>query len=209
MSRLPQQLALMIALTAGAPGLLQATTVTVRVGNPDGVPIEDAVVMFDPLDSVSPPATATAVVDQVNRHFVPRMTVVQQGAAISFPNSDHIRHQVYSFSPAKIFTLKLYAGSPDVRVIFDKPGLVVLGCNIHDSMVGFIAVADSPYFAKSPASGAVSIDMPPGRYRMRIWHAELAAPYTINIIQVGPNAVAIPVQARLDHGAAIPAPWPE
>ena len=89
----------------------------------------------------------------MNKHFVPRVSVVRTGTAITFPNSDHIRHQVYSFSPAKAFTLKLYAGSPKTPVMFDHPGLVVLGCNIHDNMVAFMGVVDSPYFAKTDGLG--------------------------------------------------------
>ncbi len=84
---------------------------------------------------------------------MPRVTVVRTGTAVTFPNSDHIRHQVYSFSHAKIFTLKLYAGSPQHAVVFDQPGLVVLGCNIHDRMVAFVGVVDSPYFAKTDGFG--------------------------------------------------------
>ena len=186
----------------------EAAAVTIRLANAEAVPIEDAVVMFDPADA-TPTATAqTAAVDQINRRFVPHVTVVQKGTSISFPNSDRIRHQVYSFSPAKTFTLKLYAGSPRMSVTFDKPGLVVLGCNIHDSMVGFIAVADSPYFGKSGSNGIVTLDLPPGAYRLRVWHAELAAPIAPRLVTIGAGAQTIPVLAAVDHGVTAPAPWP-
>ena len=209
MSRNAAARTLMAVLACVALAQARAAAVTVRLANPDAVPIAEAVVMFDPVDAKPPAGTqATAIVDQINKRFVPHLAVVQAGTAISFPNSDHIRHQVYSFSPAKTFMLKLYAGSPRMNVTFDKPGLVVLGCNIHDSMVGLIAVTDTPYFAKSDADGAVTVDLPPGAYRMRIWHAELAAPIVPKPVQVGANALTIPVQAALDHSAAAPAPWP-
>jgi plastocyanin len=115
-------------------------------------------VIFDPLDRTPPGGHASAVVDQVHKHFVPRVSVIRTGTAVTFPNSDNIRHQVYSLSDAKKFTLKLYAGSPKVEVLFDKPGLVVLGCNIHDSMVAFVAVVDTPYFGKVPDSGVLTLD---------------------------------------------------
>ena len=111
-----------------------------------------------------------------NKKFVPRVSVVRTGTAITFPNSDHIRHQVYSFSPAKTFTLKLYAGSPHTAVAFDQPGLVVLGCNIHDNMVAFVGVVDSPYFVKTAEMRAAPrSNLPAGRYRLRVWHPNAAA----------------------------------
>ena len=85
-----------------------------------------------------------AKIDQVNKEFVPLVSVVQTNTEITFPNSDNIRHSVYSFSPAKVFSLKLYAGKSAAPVIFDKAGLVVLGCNIHDLMVSWLLVVDTP-----------------------------------------------------------------
>jgi plastocyanin len=110
-----------------------AAPVSVNVTGRSGA-LAEAIVVFDPLDGMPAPSRDTANVDQVNKQFVPRITVVRTGTAISFPNSDNIRHQVYSFSPSKVFTLKLYAGTPAAPVLFDKPGMVVLGCNIHDKM---------------------------------------------------------------------------
>jgi hypothetical protein len=93
---------------------------------------------------------------------------------VIFPNHDNVRHHVYSFSPAKRFELPLYAGVPAQPVVFDTPGVVVLGCNIHDWMVGYIYVSESPYFAKTRADGkAVIADLPPRNYVVRVWHPQL------------------------------------
>lgn len=102
------------------------------------------------------------------------MTVIQAGSSIIFPNKDSVRHHVYSFSPAKTFELKLYSGVPSTPVVFDKAGTVVLGCNIHDQMLAFVYVVDTPYFAKTDASGKVKIgDVPNGDYLLKVWHYAL------------------------------------
>ena len=187
----------------------RATSVSVTLHNASDAPLQDAVVVFDPLDVAIAPAHATAIVDQINKRFVPRVSVVQTGTAINFPNSDHIRHQVYSFSPAKMFNLKLYAGSPSTQILFDKPGLVVLGCNIHDTMVGFIAVVDTPYFAKTSSTGTVALDLPPGKYRLRLWHAGLAQDFPPRILQVTNAAQSLPVKLAIAYDSTAPAAWPE
>jgi plastocyanin len=187
----------------------RAVPVTVTVSTHSGVSPQDTVVVFDPLDASPAPTHDSAVIDQVNKRYVPRVTVVRTGTQISFPNSDRIRHQVYSFSPAKTFTLKLYAGKDSAPVTFDKPGLVVLGCNIHDYMVAFVAVVDSPYFAKLPASGTATLNLPSGRYKLRLWHANLTAEVPVQqvLVQNAPLAVALTID--LDSAAAAVAAWPE
>ena len=97
---------------------------------------------------------------------MPLVSVVQTGAAITFPNKDNIEHDVYSFSPAKRFELNLYHGIPASPVVFDKAGLVVMGCNIHDSMIAYLLIVDTPWFAKTDASGRATIDnLPADAYR--------------------------------------------
>ena len=81
---------------------------------------------------------------QAKRQFSPRVTVVTVGTPVTFPNFDTVRHHVYSFSPVKTFELKLYAGVPNAPVVFDKPGIAVLGCNIHDQMAAWVVVVDTP-----------------------------------------------------------------
>ena len=186
-----------------------AGMVTVDVTTRPGATLADAVVVFDPLDTTPPAGHDAAVIDQVNKRFVPHVTVVRTGTAITFPNSDHIRHQVYSFSPAKTFTLKLYAGSPQTAVVFDQAGLVVLGCNIHDSMVAFVGVVDSPYFVKTAASGSAVLTLPAGRYRMRAWHANAVVAVPPREITVSNAPMSIPVSIDVDSAAASVAAWLE
>lgn len=116
-------------------------------------------------------ATPGTVADmaQKDKAFVPKLRVIQTGSSVNFPNFDTVRHHVYSFSPTKTFEIKLYAGTPAAPVVFDKPGTATLGCNIHDRMLGYIHVVDTPYFGVSDANGSVSIDVPPGEHRVRVW----------------------------------------
>jgi plastocyanin len=142
-----------------------------------GKAIADAVVVALPASRTagSPGGmSATIIVDQVNKEFVPYVLPVRVGTTVNFPNKDNIRHHVYSFSPAKNFELPLYTGSPAAPVLFDKPGAVVLGCNIHDWMIAYIYVSESPYFAKTGADGKARLtDLPPGNYTLRTWHPRL------------------------------------
>ncbi len=109
--------------------------------------------------------------DQRNLEFVPEVLIVQTGTSVDFPNSDQVRHQVYSFSEAKNFQLSLYAGRAHEPVVFNRAGLVTLGCNIHDSMVGYIYVTDSPWYGRTGADGTLRLqNLPPGEYTVRIWH---------------------------------------
>jgi hypothetical protein len=140
------------------------------------------------------------------RAILPRVTVLRTGSSVTFPNSDQVHHQVYSFSPAKTFALKLYAGSPKTAVEFDKPGLVVLGCNIHDKMLAFVAVVDSPYFSKIASSGTATLNLPRGRYGLRVWHPQLAAALAVQLIEVQNVPLTLPIVLDL-QGSDPVAAW--
>jgi plastocyanin len=143
---------------------LQATLVDAQ-----GKPLNGAVISLQgPTDGELP--AQTAILDQVQKQFSPRVLAVHTSTKVTFPNSDNIRHHVYSFSPAKRFELRLYEGTPSEPITFDKPGVVVLGCNIHDWMVGYIYVTDDPWFASSDANGKVSLQLPAGHYIVTLWH---------------------------------------
>ena len=148
----------------------------VEVLDAAGRPLPDAVVFLESADArkaVKP--LSGAEMAQEKRQFVPGVLVVPVGTEVRFPNHDSVRHHVYSFSPAKKFELKLYTGTPSNPVLFDRPGVAVLGCNIHDQMVGWIVVVDTPYYARTPAApGRAQIDnVPPGTYTLRTWHTRL------------------------------------
>jgi hypothetical protein len=104
---------------------------------------------------------------------VPSVIAIQTGTAVHFPNFDTVRHHVYSFSPTKVFEIKLYAGTPAAPVVFDKAGTGVLGCNIHDRMAAFVHVVNTPYFAKTNAAGVATLDVPPGEHTLQAWHPGL------------------------------------
>ncbi len=170
--RIPFVLAL-IALTGHAA--LAQNSIVATVVDDKGKPVADAVVVAVPADgAVRLSSRRDAVIDQVDKEFTPKVNVILVGTPVIFPNHDNVRHQVYSFSAAKRFELPLYAGVPAQPVLFDTPGVVVLGCNIHDWMVGYIYVSESPYFAKTRADGKATItDLPARAYVVRVWHPQL------------------------------------
>jgi plastocyanin len=185
----------MLGLILGCAALAHSAELRVTVKDHKGKNIADAVVLAvaaDPRNALHshPPQDA---VDQVDKQFVPYVKPIFVGSTVHFPNSDHIRHQVYSFSPAKKFELPLYGGTNAPPVIFDKPGVVVLGCNIHDWMIGYVYVSETPFFAKTGALGTASIaDLPPGEYTVRVWHPSMdrAEETTSRQVVVGPEPVA-------------------
>jgi plastocyanin len=178
----PRGLPSIIALAALlSPWAAQATGLGVVVTDARGAPLADAAVYAVPMAAGAPAPSATSgarvAIDQVDREFVPLVSVVQTGTRISFPNRDDVAHDVYSFSPAKRFELKLYSGVPSQPVVFDKAGLAVLGCNIHDSMVAYVLVVDTPHFAKTDKAGKAVFDrLPAGEYRVAAWHHAMRRP---------------------------------
>jgi plastocyanin len=164
---------------AGAPAPLTAAPLMVRVTDASGKPVRDAVVTLYPAGNAARPARATGrfVISQRNLQFHPFITIVPVGADVSFPNLDPTKHHVYSFSAAKKFELKLFARDQSRTVHFDKPGVVALGCNIHDQMSAFIVVTDSAWTARTNAQGLVSFgDAPNAPARVVVWHPYLRAP---------------------------------
>jgi plastocyanin len=168
----------LFGLLALGPIAASASELSVAVVDTAGKRVPDAVVTVAPLEEKAAlPARSpvTAIMDQVQLAFVPRVLVVAVGTTVEFPNSDSVSHQVYSFSPAKKFQLPLYKGQLHPPVVFDHEGLVVLGCNIHDQMVGYIYVTPSPYFGKTDASGTLRLpDLKAGNYRVAIWSPLIA-----------------------------------
>jgi len=147
-----------------------AAELSVVVVDRNGHGVDQVAVTATPSAGTMTTPPAPAVMDQRSRLFVPRVLVVAVGSSVQFPNNDTVSHQVYSFSPAKHFQLPLYKGEIHPPVVFDRPGLVVLGCNIHDSMVGYIYVTPAPYFGATDASGALLLKgLPQGDYQIVIW----------------------------------------
>jgi plastocyanin len=180
-----------------------AAQAEVRVRLPAGMPVEDAAVVIEPLSGPVLVPKQTARIEQVDREFVPYLSIVQRGAAVQFPNRDRTKHHVYSFSPAKTFEIKLYAGQPARPVVFDKSGEVVLGCNIHDWMEAHVLVVDTPWFGKTGADGIARIaGMPAGRYRLRVWHPRQKLAAVEQTVAIG----AAPARAEFILAVAPPPP---
>lgn len=154
-----------------ASKLAFAGEISVTVTDLSGNPLQDAVVYAEPANKQAATPLGSAMIAQKGRTFIPLVTVVQTGASVTFPNNDTVRHHVYSFSPAKTFELKLYSGVPAAPVIFDKPGIAVLGCNIHDQMIAYVNIVDTPYFTKTDVNGKAKLsDLPNGSYQLKTWH---------------------------------------
>lgn len=166
------------------PTDLRGASVSLNVRDEDGASIANAVVYAIPDDRDVPPSDGVATMDQYNRAFVPHVLPVQTGTAVSFPNSDNIRHQVYSFSPVKKFQIPLYEGTPAEAIVFDKPGVLSLGCNIHDRMNAFIVVVDTPYFARAERGRAVLDDLAAGTYSVYVWHPRLRGDPEAQVVTV-------------------------
>jgi plastocyanin len=184
-----------LAFAAGAASL------NVSVKDDKGNPVADAVVYAMPKAKPAPaPVKREAAVEQKDKTFIPLVTAIQVGTPVNFPNHDVVRHHVYSFSAPKPFEIKLYVGTPVAPIVFDKPGEVVLGCNIHDHMLAYIYVVDTPWFAKTGASGTASVDdVPAGDYDIEIWHYALAAPQPAQLLHVTADkataAFTVPLRA--------------
>ena len=172
---------LLSAATILLASTAHAAALSVQVSDSNGQPVADAVVYAEstsgkPVESV----IRTVSIEQVSRKFLPLVSVIQTGSSVLFPNNDTVRHHVYSFSPVKTFELKLYSGNPSNPVVFDKAGNATIGCNIHDNMIAYVKVVDTPYFGKTDSSGQVRIDaVPPGEFRLKTWHYRQANPAAV------------------------------
>lgn len=178
MAMQPRRIAAVMGLFAA--GSVQAASATIDVRTPQGTPIADAVVWLEPAapPTTRPRAPGRAEIRQVKLEFVPFVSVIPVGTRVDFPNRDKVKHHVYSFSSAKSFEIQLYSGMPAEPVVFDKPGPVVLGCNIHDWMEAYVMVVDSAWYGRSDAAGRIGIaGVAPGRYTLHAWHPyQKAAP---------------------------------
>lgn len=163
-----------VAIVPGA----MAATVSVDVRGADGKPMAGAVVLIDTPHTPDGPVKFDYKYEmaQQNITFVPHVVIVPVGATVTFPNRDTVRHHVYSFSRAKKFDLKLYGRDETRSVTFDKAGVVALGCNIHDTMSGFVVVTDTPFAAQTDATGRATVSgVPAGLARIRLWHPAMRA----------------------------------
>jgi len=149
-----------------------AGDVVVRVTTPDGKPLPDAVVLIPAKPGDPKPAPVDGLrMAQSGKQFTPFVMIAPVGSTVEFPNLDKFRHHVYSFSKGNKFELELY-GREEKRVItFKTAGVAALGCNIHDQMVAFIRVVDTPWAAKSGPDGVARLTAAPeGSRPLEVWH---------------------------------------
>jgi plastocyanin len=192
----------LLAFTALAP----AGPLAVTAWQQDGKALAGAVVTVEAESpALPPPAPTHATMDQVNLAFVPDVLVVSIHSTVQFPNSDVIGHQVYSFSSARRFQLPLYRGKPYPPVTFDEPGIVTLGCNIHDNMLAYIVVTRAQWFGRTDVGGQWTVpNLPAGRFRLRLWHPLLNEPLEVErVIDAGAGEERVDI--RLSRGLR-PAP---
>ena len=190
--------AFLAALSCAAP-LANAANVSVAFTDAAGHALTDAVVMLEPVGApLAVKPMQNAQIAQHDLQFNPQVTVVTVGTPVSFPNQDTVKHHVYSYSAAKTFQIKLYAGVPHTPIVFDKPGIAVLGCNIHDGMIAWVVVTDTPLWARSAASGqARVVDVPPGSYEMRVWHSSLNDTTPPQVVPLTVGAADVEQRVRL------------
>jgi len=151
----------------------QTFATNITINNINNQPVANAVVWLtaiNPKVSSTKPETLYAMT-QKNRMFTPRILIVPKNAKVEFPNADSIMHHVYSFSKAKTFELKLYKEQPKAPLVFEQTGVVELGCNIHDWMLGYIVVVDSMLFAITDEHGQVDLLADDGQYTLNVWHS--------------------------------------
>lgn len=166
-----------VLITALVAPLAVAAQVELSVVNDKGQPLDGAVAALVPEQKKDFTSVPTAIIDQRLNRFTPDVLAIRVNTQVRFPNSDDVRHHVYSFSPAKKFELRLYHGTTAEPVLFDKPGTVVLGCNIHDSMVAHIYVVETDYFALADSQGKIRIEAPAGKYQLQIYHPKMSSEF--------------------------------
>jgi plastocyanin len=168
-----KRIAAALALAAAVLSARASGTVRVVTQDAGGKAVADAVAYLSNTESpapVSPPADPVAIT-QKDQEFSPYVTPIVVGTKVVFPNLDSVQHHVYSVSPAKRFEIPLYIGDSKETIVFDRPGIVTLGCNIHDWMVAYVVVLATPYYAKTGADGTAEVSgLPPGHYRLEVWH---------------------------------------
>ncbi len=173
----------------------QSLAASIQVVDQTGAPLEDAVIELISQDAVAS-TTKSGTMTQQGLLFVPYVLAVKAGTAVEFPNKDKTRHHVYSFSEPKVFELKLYAGKPEKPVLFDKPGIVVLGCNIHDHMQAFVYVGTSALLAVSDAKGNAEFsELPSGTATLKVWHPWQTNPVAEQQINLSalPATLTVPI----------------
>jgi plastocyanin len=201
----PRLLLAWSAITFATVGFA-AGNLAVSATDKDSAPIADLIVWLTPLDApmpaLPPAGSIIATVEQINEEFDPYTIAVRSGTLVKFPNLDDVQHHVYSLSRPSKFDIPLYGGNKSESVIMDQAGVVPVGCNIHDWMLSYIVVVESPWFGQSTATGRIALaEVPAGRYTLSAWHPRLRKAHEQEV-SVGPtdtSAVTIELSLRADR----------
>lgn len=192
-------LALSVVFFSVLMGSAAAEKTTFQVSDSSGKPVKDAVVMVAGTSAGPIRFTWPLEMKQENLAFDPFVLIVPVGAEVKFPNLDRVRHHVYSFSKGNKFELKLYGKEEARSVKLEKAGIAAIGCNIHDTMVAYIRVVDTPYAGKTGADGKVTLDLPAGATTATVWHPNALpaeAKVTLPAKRTAPVAVTLKVKAH-------------
>lgn len=163
-------IALIIFITMSSFSHSSSHTYTIKINDRNGHAVSGAIVTF--MNTSEESAASTYSIDQKNYKFEPQVLLIKKGDTVLFPNNDSVRHHVYSFSSPKVFEINLYKGSDGGSIVFDNPGLIVLGCNIHDSMIGYIYISDNHVTKITNSQGEATISVPPSE-NVFVWHQKL------------------------------------
>ncbi|HEY5954242.1 MAG TPA: methylamine utilization protein [Terrimicrobiaceae bacterium] len=173
-----------------------AGDVQILVRDQAGRPIEGAIVWAEVAREKPPPPVQTEIV-QKNRQFIPPVIVIPVGSVVRFPNWDNVQHHVYSFSSAKTFDIPLYIGESPRAIEFERPGIVTLGCNIHDWMAAYIVVLDTSVSAKTDATGrALLRNLPPGPVSVFGWSPQLRGAPVKTDVSAGQGSAELSLKLR-------------
>jgi plastocyanin len=166
----------------------RADDLAITVRDQHGDPLADAVVEVQQQRYQATPEE-NAVIDQVDRRFVPDVIAIHPGQSVEFPNSDNVRHHVYSFSEIRQFSTRLYADEPVAPVQFNNTGIATLGCNIHDSMVAYVYVSEWQHIAVSDEQGQLELtalsEIPE---TLHVWHPWMDDPDGRREVRLQPQA---------------------
>ncbi|WP_221033069.1 carboxypeptidase regulatory-like domain-containing protein [Actomonas aquatica] len=195
-SHLTFRIALLLLVTAG----VRAADVEIQVNDQKQVPIAELAVWLTPLDRPTPPAPSNlhATVKQQDEEFTPYISIVRVGTEVAFPNLDDVQHHVYSLSRPAQFEIPLHGGNQTESVVLDKPGIIPVGCNIHDWMISHIVVVDTPWFGQTDADGRLRLtDLPAGRYTLEAWHPRLRKSHSEEITLAAGTPLTVPLELKL------------
>jgi plastocyanin len=199
-----------MAVLCSAPMQAVAGNIEIAILDQDGMPVPEVAVYAVPLGTSqpaagaerhAPPGEEPPELSQSDLAFHPHLLIVETGSEVRFPNNDDVRHHVYSFSDAKRFDLTIDSGGVTSQR-FDMAGLVTLGCNIHDGMLAYVLVVDTPYFAKTTGDGTALLTAPPGRYELNVFtprlpEKALPTPVAIELEATGSQRIAIRLEKKL------------